>query len=106
LIDQFARAATRTNGAELFGARSGDGFAELAALDGDGNGWIDEGDAAWQAWHDALMDLLEQAPEVAWSSDVLSCKACGYHYHVEHGCCESDGSDAMEEGVDNVPPVA
>lgn len=35
------------NGSELFGARSGDGFAELAALDDDGNGWIDETDAAY-----------------------------------------------------------
>lgn len=35
------------NGSELFGARSGDGFAELAALDDDGNGWIDENDAAF-----------------------------------------------------------
>lgn len=34
---------------ELFGPRSGDGFAELAALDQDGNGFIDEGDAAWGA---------------------------------------------------------
>ncbi|MFM2089593.1 MAG: hypothetical protein RLZZ127_82 [Planctomycetota bacterium] len=32
---------------ELFGPRSGDGFAELGALDQDGNGWIDEADAAW-----------------------------------------------------------
>lgn len=35
------------DGSELFGTRSGDGFADLARLDGDGNGWIDEGDAAW-----------------------------------------------------------
>lgn len=35
------------DGNELFGARSGDGFADLAALDGDGNGWIDENDAAY-----------------------------------------------------------
>lgn len=35
------------DGSELFGARSGDGFAELAALDDDGNGWIDENDAAF-----------------------------------------------------------
>src|SRR5690606_26074658 len=35
------------NGRELFGPASGDGFAELAALDDDGNGWIDEADAAW-----------------------------------------------------------
>lgn len=36
------------NGLELFGARSGDGFAELAALDSDGNGWIDSADAAYE----------------------------------------------------------
>ncbi|HRF13121.1 MAG: hypothetical protein AW09_001076 [Candidatus Accumulibacter phosphatis] len=35
------------NGGELFGTRSGDGFADLTALDGDGNGWIDENDAAF-----------------------------------------------------------
>lgn len=35
------------DGRELFGPTSGDGFAELAALDDDGNGWIDEADAAW-----------------------------------------------------------
>lgn len=35
------------DGRELFGPTSGDGFAELAALDSDGNGWIDESDAAW-----------------------------------------------------------
>jgi hypothetical protein len=35
------------DGRELFGPRTGDGFAELAALDDDGNGWIDEADAAW-----------------------------------------------------------
>ncbi len=32
---------------DLFGPTSGDGFAELASLDEDGNGWIDEADAAW-----------------------------------------------------------
>jgi len=36
------------NGSELFGPTSGDGFQELAALDGDGNGWIDENDAAFE----------------------------------------------------------
>ena len=35
------------NGSELFGAKSGDGFADLAALDSDNNGWIDENDAAY-----------------------------------------------------------
>lgn len=32
------------NGTELFGALSGDGFADLAAYDSDGNHWIDESD--------------------------------------------------------------
>jgi hypothetical protein len=35
------------DGSELFGAHTGDGFAELAALDGDRNGWIDENDDAY-----------------------------------------------------------
>ncbi|WP_374510681.1 hypothetical protein [Niveibacterium sp.] len=35
------------NGSELFGPQSGDGYAELAKLDADGNGWIDESDPAF-----------------------------------------------------------
>lgn len=36
------------NGSELFGATTGDGFAELSALDSDSNGWIDENDSAYE----------------------------------------------------------
>lgn len=32
------------DGSELFGTASGDGFADLAKYDSDGNGWIDEND--------------------------------------------------------------
>lgn len=32
------------DGSELFGARNGDGFADLASYDSDHNGWIDEAD--------------------------------------------------------------
>lgn len=35
---------TIDDGSELFGTRTGNGFAELAAYDSDGNGWIDEND--------------------------------------------------------------
>lgn len=35
------------NGSELFGVASGNGFADLAQLDKDGNGWIDEADPAF-----------------------------------------------------------
>ena len=35
------------DGNELFGTASGDGFADLAQYDTDGNGWIDEADDIW-----------------------------------------------------------
>lgn len=35
------------DGSELFGTRSGDGFADLARYDGDSNGWIDEADSVY-----------------------------------------------------------
>ena len=56
------------DGSELFGAKSGDGFGDLAAYDADGNGWIDENDAIYsklRVWvkgadgSDRLLDLKE-----------------------------------------------
>lgn len=44
------------NGGEMFGPSSGNGFAELSALDEDNNGWIDENDSAYdqlQVWQGA-----------------------------------------------------
>jgi hypothetical protein len=41
------------DGSELFGARSGNGFADLAQFDGDGNHWLDDADPAFaslKAW--------------------------------------------------------
>lgn len=41
------------DGSELFGTESGNGFADLAKYDEDGNGWIDENDSVWsklQIW--------------------------------------------------------
>ncbi len=54
------------DGSELFGTKSGDGFADLASYDEDGNGWIDEADSIFKylkVWtkdedgNDILMDL-------------------------------------------------
>lgn len=54
------------DGSELFGTKSGDGFADLAKHDSDGNGWIDENDEIFsklKVWckgdhgEDILMDL-------------------------------------------------
>lgn len=56
------------DGSELFGTKSGDGFADLAEFDSDGNGWIDENDEAYgklQVWlrdedgTDRLLSLQE-----------------------------------------------
>ena len=57
------------DGSELFGTRTGNGFADLAAFDGDGNRWLDEADAAftdlriWQrdgAGQDTLSSLRDK----------------------------------------------
>ena len=52
------------DGSELFGAASGNGFADLAKLDDDHNGWIDEGDAAFKqlgVWSgDGISSLKER----------------------------------------------
>ena len=56
------------NGSELFGPTTGNGFTELAELDEDGNGFIDEGDSGFhklQVWlkddagNDRLINLAE-----------------------------------------------
>jgi hypothetical protein len=56
------------NGTELFGPQSGHGFSELAAYDGDNNGWIDENDEifsellAWikdQSGNDQLVSVMD-----------------------------------------------
>ena len=56
------------DGNELFGTKSGDGFADLKEYDSDGNGWIDENDEVFsklKVWckgdngEDILMDLKD-----------------------------------------------
>lgn len=56
------------DGSELFGTKSGDGFADLAAFDQDRNNWIDENDAVFaqlrlwikdESGADRLMNLQE-----------------------------------------------
>ncbi len=51
------------DGNELFGTKSGNGFADLAAYDEDGNGWIDE--------NDAVFDLLKVWYRDSSGKDVL-----------------------------------
>jgi hypothetical protein len=48
LAADFNRNGRIDDGGELFGPTSGNGFADLAAHDDDGNGFIDQGDAIWE----------------------------------------------------------
>jgi hypothetical protein len=55
------------NGTELFGAKTGDGFSELAIYDEDGNGWIDENDPIFnqlRVWVKGEEDRLVALGEV------------------------------------------
>ncbi len=47
---------TINDGSELFGTKSGNGFADLAAYDDDQNGFIDEGDEIWNRLKIWVMD--------------------------------------------------
>jgi len=68
------------DGSELFGAISGDGYADLNALDGDGNGWIDAADAVsdqlylWipDSGGDARLVPLEEAGVAALSTSSIA----------------------------------
>lgn len=59
---------TVDNGNELFGTKSGNGFADLRAYDDDKNGWIDENDAIFnklRVWQkDGINDKLIALGEV------------------------------------------
>lgn len=58
------------NGRELFGAISGDGFAELAAYDVDGNGFIDSADPVFK-------DLRLWIPDEKGGGELLSLEEAG-----------------------------
>lgn len=52
------------DGSELFGTRSGDGFADLAKYDADHDGWIDEDDAIFdelKVWKEGKLFTLKEA---------------------------------------------
>ena len=57
-----------SDGSELFGTKSGDGFADLARLDDDGNGWIDENDTAYAS-------LSLWTPDASGAGSLQSLKA-------------------------------
>ncbi len=64
-----------TDGRELFGPRTGSGFQELAALDSDGNGWLDATDPAF-----AALRVWEQGADGAPTLTSLSAHGVGALY--------------------------
>jgi hypothetical protein len=90
------------NGSELFGATSGNGFADLASFDDDHNGWIDENDAAFsqlQVWRpgEASQSLKEAgvgAIALDHASTSFTLKAGG----ETAGMIRSTGMFLMEDG--------
>lgn len=105
-LDRNANGAI-DDGTELFGARTGDGFAELAALDDDRDGWIDEDDASfdqlllWQRAADGTQSLqsLRQADVGAIYTRSV---ATPFELHgsggAEHGEVRSSGVFLREQG--------
>lgn len=67
------------DGSELFGAVSGDGFADMAKFDDDGNGWLDDGDGAFShlgLWSgragDAVQGLAARQVGAIWLGSVAT----------------------------------
>ncbi|MCU7906302.1 MAG: hypothetical protein KZQ76_10760 [Candidatus Thiodiazotropha sp. (ex Epidulcina cf. delphinae)] len=96
------------DGSELFGAKSGDGFADLAKFDSDRNGWIDENDAIF-----AELRIWSKDSEGRDQLAALGAKGIGAIYlgHITtpfelknetnqlYGAVRSTGLFLQEEGV-------
>ncbi|GAB3264908.1 hypothetical protein [Chitinimonas naiadis] len=95
------------NGTELFGAQSGDGFADLSQLDDDGNGWIDENDASWvrlRLWtRDAggqfqLVDLKSRGIGAIYLGNTDTEFSLTDQQNREHGLIRRTGIYLKEDG--------
>ncbi len=78
------------SGNELFGPASGNGFADLAAHDSDGNNWIDENDAVFESlrlWFkdDTGQDVLKGLKEMGIGAIYLGSAAGGMTMANETG---------------------
>lgn len=71
------------DGTELFGASTGNGYAELAAYDSDQNGWIDEADAVFtqlKLWTAAGLSSLADA-----GVGAISTASVGTEFSLKQG---------------------
>lgn len=106
---------TINDGGELFGARTGDGFAELAAYDEDGNNWIDENDSIYESlriWskdadgHDRLMALGQRGVGAIYLGNVATQFDLKDADNALQGRIQSSGVYLHENGaVDSIQQV-
>lgn len=98
---------TIDDGSELFGAITGNGFAELAAYDDDGNGWIDENDPVYarllvwtrdDAGVDTIRPLAGHNIGALYLGSTSSPFDLNDHNNVQHGQVRSSGVFLYEDG--------
>ena len=80
------------NAGELFGPGSGDGFSDLAALDSDGNGWVDSGDDAFSRL--GVMSATDAAGAKVRSLSSLGIGALGTS-HIDTPFSLKDSGNAL-----------
>lgn len=95
------------DGAELFGPQTGNGFAELAEYDEDGNGWIDENDSIFnklviwtkdKAGNDRLFSLGEKGIGAIYLGHVASPFGLSDNQHQLQGEIAQTGVFLKEDG--------
>lgn len=95
------------DGSELFGPQSGNGFADLAAYDSDGNNWIDENDAIYdklQIWSkdstgkDILMALGQKGVGAIYLGNVNTSFALKGENNQTNGQLQQTGIYLNENG--------
>ncbi|MFB0936048.1 MAG: hypothetical protein QMB52_09755 [Propionivibrio sp.] len=95
------------DGSELFGTRSGNGFADLACLDEDGNHWLDEADSAfsslslWEkdgAGKDTLSSLREKGIGAIYLGSAQTPFALADADNEKHGYIRASGVYLREDG--------
>ncbi len=97
-----------TDGKELFGALSGDGFADLARYDADHNGWLDEGDDLFGrllVWSGSDGERLETAASLGVGAIHLDSAATEFSLKEEgrlRGQVRASGVYLKEDGTAGV----
>jgi hypothetical protein len=96
------------DGSELFGTRSGDGFADLANYDDDANGWIDENDEIYdklRIWtkdsdgNDQLLALGVKGVGAIYLGNVSTDFALKDDANATNGAIRSSGVYLNEDGT-------